>query len=147
MNSVKHPHFTAKNHSFLRIEKGIWNKRIYAMLVNCINFDTPYGPAGVEAAKAYLRKYHSQNERYAPAPVVPDGKQRRTDILLARLRGTDNEFTKLHAILCMSHGLDLEDSLLAGAVFDGVRIAERLDEMNREVAARVAEANSQFVSR
>lgn len=61
-----------------------------------------------------------------------DPRQTRTDVLLARLRGKVSEFSQLHAVMCMSHGLSGDDYVLAESVFDGVRLAQRLDELNQE---------------
>lgn len=73
------------------------------------------------------------------------GKQARTDALLAKMRGGRNEFSILHGIMCMDMGqCDVErfpkwfdDSTSEGfsyqimrSVFDTVRIAARLDEIN-----------------
>jgi len=67
-------------------------------------------------------------------------KQERTEILLNRERGGKNEWTRLHAILCMDHGFETAD----GGVFLGideavdlVAIARRLDELTKEALASV----------
>lgn len=64
---------------------------------------------------------------------LQDPRQSRTDVLFKRLRGKPTEYTVLHAIMCMSHGLSGDDYKLAESVFDGMRIAQRLDEMNAAV--------------
>lgn len=67
---------------------------------------------------------------------LKEGQQKRTDQLLERLaRHPDREWNMLHGVLCMSHGLGCDDTQLSDAVFDGNRIAGRLDELNRQATA------------
>ena len=63
--------------------------------------------------------------------------QERTDIILKQWRGHANEFKVLHGYLCMTHGLDVHDSVALGTVFDFNRFAHRMDEMNAEAMKRI----------
>ena len=67
---------------------------------------------------------------------INDQRQARTDKLLARLKGQTTEFAQLHTLLCMSHGLSGDDYTLAESVFDGMRLANRLDDLNQAARAQ-----------
>lgn len=63
----------------------------------------------------------------------------RTDKLLAHFRGIKNEFGILHGILCMTHPFKScsDDGWMeANNLFDGLRIAARLDELQKEALRR-----------
>ena len=60
---------------------------------------------------------------------IEDPRQTRTDVLLRRWHGKPGEYPALHGVLCMPHGLSGDDWKLAESVFDGMRIALRLDEL------------------
>lgn len=65
--------------------------------------------------------------------LSPEARARRTDQMLAHWAGKSNEWRMLHGILCMSHGLqDVGESMAVDMVYDGLRIAERLDFLNSE---------------
>lgn len=60
-----------------------------------------------------------------------------TDKLLTAERGQEREFDRLHAIICLPHVLDNADALAFNELIDGVRIAERLDELLAALRAKV----------
>ena len=53
----------------------------------------------------------------------------RTQIILARVKGNVNEWTKLHAILCITHGWLNADSIEFRKWIDLSLIADRMDEI------------------
>jgi hypothetical protein len=55
---------------------------------------------------------------------------RRTNAILKQNRGNKNEWTRLHVILCMSHGWEDDESIELRTIIDLQAIATRLDEMD-----------------
>jgi hypothetical protein len=69
-------------------------------------------------------------------------KMRRTEVLLARFRGHKSEWAILHGALCATHadhgnGMTPEDCAMVRNVWDTMKIAARLDELNREARAAI----------
>lgn len=58
-------------------------------------------------------------------------RRERTQIIIDRLKNRPNEFTALHAILCMTHGWENADCVKFHKCWlDMSMIAIRLDELN-----------------
>jgi hypothetical protein len=77
-----------------------------------------------------------------------DDQNRRTDELLANFRGNPHEFQMLKGILCMDHGLKLRaDRELADSLFNDLRIASRMDEINAEAIAEFKTRHATAASR
>ena len=49
--------------------------------------------------------------------------------VINRYRSMGNQFSALHGILCMDHGADYEQCMLARKFINGVVIAKRLDDL------------------
>ena len=56
--------------------------------------------------------------------------------VINRYRSMGNQFSALHGILCMDHGADYEQCMLARKFINGTVIAKRLDDLanNRNVS-------------
>ena len=65
-------------------------------------------------------------------------RQRRTDALLKRMHGLRDEFAMLKGVMCACHQQVYPDAALIESMFDNSRIAQRLDQMNRETMERYA---------
>jgi hypothetical protein len=62
--------------------------------------------------------------------------EERTEVLLRRERHNPDEYTRLHAILCMDSGWDASTCIELRKFVDTQAIASRLDEIDAEVKAR-----------
>jgi len=60
--------------------------------------------------------------------LSPAARKERTEKLLKHWNGHQNEWRILHGILCMGHAFDYSEGV--DHVFDGIMIADRLDDMN-----------------
>jgi hypothetical protein len=68
-------------------------------------------------------------------------KTKRTEMLLKRERGGENEFVRLHAILCLDHGfhrLEGTERFCLDDHIDSIAIAKRLDEILAEAREGLA---------
>lgn len=64
-------------------------------------------------------------------PITTTTKAERTAAILNRERGRPDEWTRLHAIVCMDHGWDATSAVALMNLIDGVALATRMDEIAR----------------
>jgi hypothetical protein len=70
------------------------------------------------------------NEQQAQA------RRERTDKIIDSFRGLKDEWGMLKGVLCADHTLEGEDRRTWDQLIDGVRVAERMDEIQNEARAK-----------